>query len=251
MSIREETTLVFTPDDLCELRVDRVKLLPEGGERRVKFVRRQCAAGAVLGNLVPGSVVLPAGCVTAALGVTRDLYIVEQPPQTRTVRWGLRPSDDLARLWNRGTAKKFGLTAEDAGRAQFTLSFPYLLFAVEVTSQGVGKVYLFFRSEPVRSLTDHLFSPCITNCYVEDLHVCMGTAMPCGSRERAAESVEAVISHFWQTGFNHDLPQNFIEYKKKYGNLRRFGIGNIGVACVLLGCSPRPGCRLCRTWDSG
>lgn len=198
MSIREETSLLLRPNGAIDYQVDRVMVSEQTGkeERRLKVSRRQAGAGDVFPLMQEGSV-LPSGCrFVIPEREDKSYLVIEEPPQIRTIRWNYVLGDAWEDLCSRGCLRKYGLTTKDRDRPMFSLTFPYVIFVVILSGRGIGDVYGFYRTEPLRTLDDPLFTMGITNYRSSDGLVCMGNNAPRECRSWA-QGVERVLAHFW------------------------------------------------------
>ena len=219
MSVKEESSLVITPDGTCELRVDRVMLEgnPLRETRRLKASRRQTGAAHVFDHSHTNQI-LPAGCRFVLPFQSGHFFVIEQPPQVRLVSWKYKLSGTWEWLKNTGRVRKYGLTPADASRETFTLAFPYVVFCLFMGKDGIGIFNGFYRTEPLRTLDDPLMYMGITN-YFDDGHICMGTDAPVKHRIWA-EGAERMVAYFWQSGFNTDQAHIYARYADRIPEMR-------------------------------
>jgi len=224
MSVLEERIVEFRPEGLVELRMDRVKT--DGSNRetnRLKVARRLVRASEAMpdGGFFP---VLPEGCRFVRHNSTYDVYVVEQPPQVRTIAWTYNVLSDWESVAARGALRKFGLTEKDKTRRLFHLAFPYTVFAFVVGNEGVTDIRAYFRVDPLQTETDFLLKASLTNCYGDNWgkpqSICMGNDAPtAGRRNEGAKLVEGMIGHFWQSVFNDHIPTQYDSYRSRIPQL--------------------------------
>lgn len=209
-----EQRIIIDPTDVAQLQVNRTV----GHETR-KMLRRDVSAQALLSGQ-GGIRVLPEGCrfVQYRRAGSYDRYVVEQPPMVRPIRLFHKDATAWKNLVSRMGMKKYGLTEEDFHRTHFRLSFPYIVFIVTMTSQGIDGARMFYRTAPLSRLDDSLFCAGVPNLW-EDHRICLGAHYPRGSRSQAAASVNAVIDHYWNARFNDHLYHQFKRYADRVPQL--------------------------------
>jgi hypothetical protein len=124
---------------------------------------------------------LPTGTRFSLQREKMTLFVIEQPPQTRTVR----------------------VMDADGEKGQLLqLSFPHVVFFVTLRGRKSDRMYVFFRKEPLRSTKDKLLCAGLPNIY-KDFHVCFS---PSAAKETLAEMAEESIGNFWGGRFvrTHD-----------------------------------------------
>ena len=133
--------------------------------------------------------ILPKNCIYTCPCSGGNFYLIEEEPTVRTLQL---PGDNGKLV----TAK---------------LALPYVVFAVRVTSYVDINVY--FRNEPVQSLLDNLYAPCLPNVSEGSCHVCQDERAY--SKELTdRELVEEATQRFWSSQFNTDLRTYFDMYQK-------------------------------------
>jgi hypothetical protein len=128
---------------------------------------------------------LPTGCrLWLRSGSTgRTVFVVEQPPQRRTIAYhaGQR---------------------HDAEPVTYRLALPYVVFVVSTYADQIEGVATYFRTEPIGSLDAGLFCSTLPNTNDDGL-VCLGSVRVSGTS--VGERVDALVGAFWGSRFNADL----------------------------------------------
>jgi hypothetical protein len=132
--------------------------------------------------MITGANALPYGTRFAfQRGKNMAVYVVEQPPQIHTV--------SFSNIREEGT---------------FTLAFPFVVFFVAIKDQKCYGLRVFFRNQPLETLSDSLYCPALPN--INSYWVCFPRPEIKGS---ATQVVEATIQNFWGSGFNKDYAGYF------------------------------------------
>lgn len=151
-----------------------------------------CSAKRPVRNLVISDQgLLPKGCIYTQPKRNGNVYVIEQEPRIRTINF-------------------LG--------SDFRLSFPYVIFIVEVDNDC--NLSVFFRNEPVSSLHDMLYFPCLPNVSESNGKVCNFSLEEPFESDR--EMVEAHIRSFWSSTFNNDLSTFLSFYRKSEPLLSSF-----------------------------
>jgi hypothetical protein len=132
-----------------------------------------------------GPLALPVGTRFYVQKGNMTVFVVEQPPQARTLR----------------------VMEDDNMKGEFiTIHFPYVIFFVVLRGRKSDDMYAFFSKQPLRSLDDPLFCPATPNIN-RNLTVCFA---PSAAKDTQAEMAEASIASFWGGRFieTHD-PGNY------------------------------------------
>lgn len=128
-----------------------------------------------------GPPALPVGTRFYVQKGNMTVFVVEQPPQTRTLR----------------------IMEDNYQKGAFvTLHFPYVIFFIVLRGRKSDDMYVLFSKKPLRSLEDPLFCPATPNIYA-DFKVCF---TPSAAKDTQAEMAEASIASFWGGRFieTHD-----------------------------------------------
>ena len=159
------------------------------------------------------SPVLPAGTRVFLTRGNTTLVVVEQKPQIRSVLF----SGNFVGHYG-GLGK-----VEDRPDDRFKLAFPYTLFVLYFCEGRFKSLYFLYRTQPLGSIEDSVFTPNLPNM-AEHGGVCLGSIK--GIPDTGlAEQAEAVIAHFWNSQFNTDIPQNFVNIahrERKLATLKRW-----------------------------
>ena len=118
------------------------------------------------------SVALPKGTRFVHTKGKMTVFVIEEPPQTRTVQM-----------------------MDEAGQRSFScqLSFPHVVFFVVLRGRKSDKMYVLFRNKPLRSTEDSFQYPALPNIH-DDFHACFA---PSASKESLAIMAEESIGNFW------------------------------------------------------
>jgi len=212
MSLREKRCIVIGEDGICELQVDRVK--GDGATAKRRKVSRKKVTSSRVAPGVADILTLPAGCKMIRVNQTRTTFVIEQMPQVRTVGWTYLRSEWWNSIQKRGCLRKFGLTEEDFENKVFRLSFPFMVFVVTLHGLEIVGMHVFFRTEPLRSESDHLYYASITNYCVGD----DGDGKLCTMRPKITEAstqstlAEDMVDLFWSSTFIGDWTERYDAY---------------------------------------
>ena len=209
--IKDDWVLHVRSDGTVEIQSDRVKFRDADGkeERRMKLARRVVDSRALFQDLAAQRM-LPPGCRFVFGDGSYRFFVVEQPPQVRSVSWSYLVERNWEEIRGRGSSGPVRVSNEDRNRKRFRLAFPFLEFLFCVSARGIARVFLFARPAPLQNLNDPVFLPCITNYHIEDQYVCMGSMELeqyfVGRWDQAATIIQDAIAHFWNAGFNEHWP---------------------------------------------
>ncbi len=99
-------------------------------------------------------------------------FVIEQPPQKRTLK----------------------IMNEGGDRSEMVqLALPYVVFFIVLRGRRSDKAYVLFRKAPLRSVRDELLCPALPNIF-GDFSVCFA---PSAARDTLAEMAEESIASFW------------------------------------------------------
>ena len=128
---------------------------------------------------------LPTGCrLWLRSGSTaRSVFVVEQPPQRRTIAYH--------------ASHRY-----DAEPVSYRLALPYVVFVVSTYADQIEGLATFFRTEPIASLDAPLYCSTLPNTSDDGL-VCLGSVRVSGAS--VGERVDALVGAFWGSRFNSDL----------------------------------------------
>ncbi|MGH7433669.1 MAG: hypothetical protein ACREJL_07960 [Candidatus Methylomirabilales bacterium] len=189
----------------------RVMADARSGERTAL---RQVALGELLGGIASSmdiaqrntAIFFPSGTRYVTVRGASTGLVVELPPEVRRVTWSPARMDrggEYVSHW---------------------LAFPYvihicLLYTLEGDEAyrgGLEEMRVYYRNSPLRSADDALYVPNLFNVQVDPAMTSNCRACLRGHPEDLqdlplAEQVEALLSFFWETGFNLDIESNGFE----------------------------------------
>lgn len=131
--------------------------------------------------------ILPANTKFLLSKQNLNIFVIEQAPQRRTIRYHGCP---------------------------YFLSFPYVVFIVSFAGDTFETLHVFYSNKPLKSLNDTAYYSSFNNVSDGGM-VCVGTVkdelqLMEGSLGRKADEV---ISAFWQSNFNTDIDDCFDRYE--------------------------------------
>ncbi|MBI2632983.1 MAG: hypothetical protein HYW78_01160 [Parcubacteria group bacterium] len=119
-----------------------------------------------------------------------EIFVIEIPPQVRTVLW---------KEW-----KKNGKTIEKAVLKKVTLAFPFIILVIN-TRSGIGKnACCFYRTVPLQGIDDLLYHSNLENVYSIGSNMCL----PLDQKyevDNGAVFATFVINSLWNGIFTDDL----------------------------------------------
>lgn len=149
-------------------------------------------------------------------------YIVEQPPQVRTIHF----SKELMTLhyWqNPYRIEIEDMFAKDqrlGKKRHFHLALPYVIFVIHLSVDNEGTIGLmYFSNKPFVSMEQLVFQPCLPNvssdgslCLPDNLYNDAGLVVDSFIKEgRYSEAVDLIIDRIWKATFNKDIIDCFDE----------------------------------------
>lgn len=179
---------------------------------------------------------LPKGVKLVMQRGSRTIFVIEEPPQTRTIHFqrnfteqhfhGSRYDGALdyrihpANIYFRGKPKP-------AMKRHFRLAFPYVIFIICLDNgyefDEKYSCHMFFSNEPFTKLNQPLFHSCLPNVN-HDGYVCGGKIKAEIRRlirqVKYSQAVEAIIDHVWNGTFNQDIVHQFLKTVKQDKRLR-------------------------------
>ena len=90
----------------------------------------------------------------------------------------------------------------DSEPTSYRIALPYVVFVVSTYGEQIESLSTYFRTAPLRSLDDQLYSSTLPNTN-DDGIVCLGSVRVSGAT--VGERVDALIGAFWASRFNQDL----------------------------------------------
>lgn len=138
-------------------------------------------------NVDTGKMMLPVGCrLFASMGVGK-VFVLEDPPQSRTIEW------------------LGGLTSP---RQKIRVSLPWTVYVIGASGTFVDETFgrLYFRKSPLDSINDRLLlTPCGSN---NTGNVCFGSAKLGISGANITGRIAAAIRNVWSSGFYQHAEAN-------------------------------------------
>lgn len=128
------------------------------------------------------------------------IYVIEQPPAVRTVRIaGYERSNEYR---------------------NYRLAFPFFVFIAHFNrDRDFCCLYAFFRNERLRSMQDTLYTPALPNINSGDCRVCFPDLEKSERGLPTMEKMERILNNFWGSGFNTDLPRQFVRSMESIGEI--------------------------------
>jgi hypothetical protein len=133
----------------------------------------------------------PRGCRFCFQKGDNTIVVIEQDPQVRTLSFAAGMLD----------VDQEPVNTDEAQRA--FLSLPYTIFVFAFTNEKFSRVKCFWRTAPLMSLNDNVFSCVLPNIHVGG-DVCLGFN-PNSRVTNYSEVCESTITSFWSSRFNGDL----------------------------------------------
>lgn len=143
-----------------------------------------------------------------------ELLVIEDEPRIRTIKF----KSDLNHLIERhrlnGKFEKYNLeTIKLKETNLFSLSFPYIVYFIIFDNFNLLGLHVFFRVQPITSLSDYLLEPCLSNIDDENYQVCLGSINQVSSNENKSLAVDYIINNFWSSSFNFDYSGSLYRYE--------------------------------------
>jgi len=142
------------------------------------------------------AILFPTNCRFLYTKGTRTVVIVEEKPQTRSL------------------LLKASITTSDTRR--FSLALPYTVFVALFIKNKFTNLYAGWRTSPLTTLEDMLYRPLLPNIH-QNLLVCTGAVN--FEEDEIGQKTQEIISHFWNSEFNHDLSNMWKDKQNFHPNL--------------------------------
>ena len=150
------------------------------------------------------------------------IIVTEDEPQTRTVLFDIDISTMISTLNHSGKLKEYEfeyLVGPDAPKPPYylTLAFPYIVYICRFDTDNVlNGMKLFYRKNPITSLSDSLYIPNLTNIS-QEFNVCLGkpSINPDRNKLSLIEWYNEAMERFWRNSFNKDFIVNYQKYCDK------------------------------------
>lgn len=145
------------------------------------------------------STILPIGCRQVITKGDVSIYVVEQPPQVRTIIRHIESTEPSVSPIN----------------TRHRLSFPYCVFVIGLRDDtAIMGASLFYRTTPLGVPTkdedidgDFLYQAALWNLYPNG-NICIGGTVRI-TATNISDRVNQYIAAFWATSFNDDLIANY------------------------------------------
>lgn len=95
--------------------------------------------------------------------------------------------------------------------SEYEICFPWHYFLLEFSGYAFDEVSIFFRNRPLIGLGDEMYIPPLKNLNT-DCRVCLGHELKFSVHGSLQNKVTKVMSYFYQSTFNDDLPQNYNDH---------------------------------------
>lgn len=176
-------------------------------------------------------VLLPPNCCFHYAEADREVFVIQDTPQVRTVYWqtmyrGESPvyermrarvvEKNLHHLWKETRAQ---FTDRLQKQGVFQLSFPYMLRFYLFIAGQYDRVTMWYRSAPLASDRDDLFVPNLPNrdtdgrlCITDDAHRRRTT-------NSTAETIMFIEKEFWSSPWTDHWTENFVRYTSRIPEL--------------------------------
>ena len=146
----------------------------------------------------------------------KSIVVLEEDPQVRLIRVTDDFSSVIENLKITGILQEFGdinIETDAAGHCIFNLSFPYMVYIVELFQyphHPEKRLSVFYRTSPLVSLQDSLYKCNLLNI-AGDNTCCFGD-LAFSSKADLSTKVNSIIDSFWSNIFNRDIIENYRAY---------------------------------------
>jgi len=162
---------------------------------------------------------LPLNCRFADTIGGNMRFVIENPPQYRTLNFEWIFDHELTRLKESGEDIKYGYTSDwiakiKEEKVSLRLYFPYVIFIITISKgdYGIGaNLMIFYNIKPLRSFNDPLIYANLPNIFDTDM-VCAGNSSTTWKSNDIQSSLESIVSSFWTSSFNHEANSRFNMY---------------------------------------
>ncbi|MBI4280686.1 hypothetical protein HY628_00635 [Candidatus Uhrbacteria bacterium] len=220
MAPKNRQTILIEPETAL---YERSVLVP--GKKEVMVAERKLVATSALIPSGGELFLLPPYCrfARAEEGVT--VFVLEEPPAVRTVRWHTNHelyASMKQRLLAGGVEKLLGLSANEflvrlQNQTEFQLAFPYLVKCYKFAGDQFLEVTLWYRQRPLRSERDDLLIANLPNQSPIDRHLCLtSVAKVAQVNESFAETIAFIEAEFWGSVWNADWSEEFFRIGKRF-----------------------------------
>jgi len=174
------------------------------------------------------STILPPGCrYIETLKNGGRIYVIEEPPQFRTVAMSLNFDLMYEEIKSKGLLEEYDIkgwlesnvtqTSSTNRYYKLNLAFPYVVFVIYINEKANVEVgYSFIRTSQMIGLSDYLLKMPMSNI-AESQAICFGDRLNSESYNTDHEAVRSTIDIFWTSIFNTDYTYNINAYKNVVG----------------------------------
>ena len=159
--------------------------------------------------------ILPPNCRYSMVTDSYKLFIIEEPPQMRTIYLNYDMSETVASLKASGDLKKFGYEnwfKENKKPYQFYLAFPYIIYVIILNSHNqYVRLRVYSRVTPLSSFGDYTCKIPLMNIN-SDQTVCTGSIKKTLKIRNPTNATGDIIKGFWENIFNRDYIYNVQAY---------------------------------------
>jgi len=159
--------------------------------------------------------ILPANCrYIKEYQEGSQLFVIEEPPQLRTVLFDELITNEIERFKLSGQIKDFMLEkfieVNKTPPYKVRLAFPYLIYFIDIENNYLRSFNIFYRLHPLTSKKDYLLATNLPNVSL-DGKVCMGDYQK--GLKNPTELCSELISRFWGNTFNRDILSSVNSYE--------------------------------------
>jgi hypothetical protein len=175
---------------------------------------------------VQSPTILPPGCrYIESTQKGGKIYVIEEPPQFRTVAMALSFDIMYEEIRANGLLKEYGIEGwlstcsknRDESYFKLNLAFPYVIFLFYLTeNRNVSLGYSFLRTNQMVGLSDYLIKMPLTNIS-ESQKICFGNRLNDTEYKTDFEAIASAIDVFWTSIFNVDYTYNIKSYSNVAG----------------------------------
>lgn len=214
MSKEEIRNIILTPDGTAtfERRI-RLNGKPDEPPRERIMETKQVDAAA----LIPDNgemMVLPHNCRFMRSEEGRTVFVTEEMPVVRTVRW-IDTGDTegyqqmLARVLKSNLYRMYGVSKREMERkileqTNFRLAFPYVITVYQFDNGQFANSWLYFRTKPLASERDGLLTACLPNLHHTEARMCTNDRVRSMGMDdmNFSQFVAKVTQEFWASPWN-------------------------------------------------
>lgn len=171
-------------------------------------------------NSLNDNIILPLNCkLVKKIDNENTLFVIEEPPQIRTIKSFMNIEDKLQSLKTTGKFELFNIDIEKYKTIPpylFKLSFPYIVYFITINNKfHLKQMKLFYRLSSITNKNDYLILNNLSNIDSNNV-VCLGDFT--NKFLSYSESILTLIDSWWQNIFNND----YIDGIKRYNKIEEF-----------------------------